>query len=227
MRKRCIILGGGGHARVLIDCIHNMGDCQIHGILDPNQQLWGQLILDVRVLGGDELLAELANQQVNCFAVGVGGVGNNRPRQQLFELGLAHGLSPLLVKHSSALCSQWAEIGEGAQLLVNCIVNAGAKLGDNVLVNSGAIIEHDCVVDDHVHIATGAKLASTVSVGKGVHIGAGATVKQCVTIGNYAVVGAGAVVVHDVAPHTVVVGVPARPLIKQANSTLYSKEVID
>ena len=42
--------------------------------------------------------------------------------------------------------------------------------------------------------------------------GAGATVRQSITIGEGVIVGAGAAVVKDVPAHTVVVGVPARPL---------------
>jgi len=52
-----------------------------------------------------------------------------------------------------------------------------------------------------------------VTIGHDVWIGHGATVTPGVTIGNGAVIGAGAVVTHDVAPYTIVAGVPAR-LIK-------------
>jgi acetyltransferase-like isoleucine patch superfamily enzyme len=48
-------------------------------------------------------------------------------------------------------------------------------------------------------------------IGDHVFIGANATVLMGVTIGEGAVVGAGAVVTRDVAPYTVVTGVPARP----------------
>jgi phosphonate metabolism protein (transferase hexapeptide repeat family) len=51
-----------------------------------------------------------------------------------------------------------------------------------------------------------------VEVGHDVWIGHGATVLPGVTIGNGAVVGAGAVVTHDVAPYTIVAGVPAEPI---------------
>jgi acetyltransferase-like isoleucine patch superfamily enzyme len=51
-----------------------------------------------------------------------------------------------------------------------------------------------------------------VVIGNDVWIGAGAVVRRGVTIHDGAIVGAGAVVVHDVAPYTIVGGVPARPI---------------
>jgi len=208
----CVILGSGGHARVLIDCLQLSGAAQIYGVLDPDRSRWGQNKLDVPIVGGDELLAEIKLRGVDCFAIGLGGTGDNRPRQKLFELAVSHGLQPLTIKHPTATASRWATIGEGSQLLPGSIVNAGATLGVNVIINSGAIVEHDCVIGSHVHIATGAQLASTVCVGDGAHIGAGATIRQGITIGEGAIVGAGAVVVKDVSPNTIVVGVPAHPL---------------
>lgn len=208
----CIILGGGGHARVLIDCVQASGLAQLCGILDPNRTLWDQALLNVPIVGGDERLDDVIAQGATHFAIGLVGTGDNRPRQKLFELALLHGLKPMTIQHPTAIVSHWAVTGEGSQLLPGSIVNAGARLGVNVIVNSGAIIEHDCVIGAHVHIATGAKLASTVRVDDGAHIGAGATIRQGVTIGEGAIVGLGAVVIEDVAPWTVVVGVPARVL---------------
>jgi sugar O-acyltransferase (sialic acid O-acetyltransferase NeuD family) len=197
---------------VLIDCLQAVGRARLYGILDRDNAQWGQTLLGVPILGGDELLADVVAKGVNYFAVGLGGIGDNRPRQRLFELGLSFGLEPLTAVHSTAICSRWAKIGPGSQLFPGSIVNAGAELGVNVIVNSGAIVEHDCIIGAHAHVATGARLASTVRVGAGAHIGTGATVKQCIAIGEGAIVGAGAVVVKDVPPHTVAVGVPARPL---------------
>lgn len=210
----CIILGGGGHAKVLIDSLQVSGIAVPYAILDVDRLRWEKDLLNVPILGGDDLLPEMVSRGVNCFVVGLGSTGDNRHRRRLFELGLAHGMNALTVIHPTAVCSTWATVEAGSQLFAGCIVNAGAKIGANVIVNSGAIIEHDCVLGDHVHIATGACLASTVKVETGGHIGAGATVRECIIIGEGSIVGAGAVVVKDVPPHTIVVGVPARPLQK-------------
>ena len=210
----CVILGGGGHAQVLIDSLLASGVATPHAILDPDRSRWGQALLGTPILGGDDKLPELVSRGVNCFVVGLGSTGDNRSRQRLFELGLSYNLEPLTVVHPTAVCSQSAKLGPGLQLFPGSVINAGAVVGVNVIINSGAIVEHECVLGDHVHVASGAQLASSVRVGTGAHIGVGATVRQCIAIGEGAIVGAGAVVVKDVPPHMVVVGVPARPLRK-------------
>ncbi|NQW22645.1 MAG: acetyltransferase [SAR202 cluster bacterium] len=208
----CIILGGGGHASVIIDALRAGGTTECYGILDRNCSLWGKEVLGVPVLGGDELLPQLMRRGATQFVVGLGGVGDNRPRRRLFQLGLQHGLKPLTVCHPAAILSPFATLGDGSVVLPAAVVNAGAVLGANVIVNTGAIVEHDCVVGDHAHIATGSRLCSAARVGIGAHIGAGATVRQSIAIGEGAIVGAGAAVVKDVDPWTVVAGVPARRL---------------
>ena len=209
---RCVILGGGGHARVVVDALRASGAAAPEAVVDADRSLWGKDVLGVPILGGDERLPELVDRGVRAFVVGVGSVGDNGPRRALFTLALKHGLRPLTVQHPAAVCSAAARVGEGSVLFAGAIVNAGAVIGRNVIVNTGAIIEHDCVLGDHVHVATGARLASTVHVGEAAHIGAGATVRQCLRIGEGAVVGAGAVVVKDVEPWTIVIGVPARAM---------------
>jgi sugar O-acyltransferase (sialic acid O-acetyltransferase NeuD family) len=208
----CVVLGGGGHASVLVEMLQAREDRMRICILDADPAKWGRSMLGEEIRGGDELLPRLVEEGASHFAVGVGGVADNRPRKLLFEKGLGYGLEPVTLIHPSAVCSRWSRIGKGSMLFPGSIVNAGAVIGVNVIVNSGAIVEHDCVIQDHAHIATGAKLASTVRVGACAHVGLGAAVKQEVSIGEGAVIGAGAVVLHDVPPGAAVAGVPARPL---------------
>lgn len=211
-RPLCVLIGGGGHAVVIIDTLELTGMVQLHGILDRNSAVWGSDVLGVPILGGDELLVELADAGVEYFVIGLGSTGDNFPRKRLYEQAIACRLKPFTVIHPTAFVSKRAKVGVGAQLCPGSIVNAQAALGVNVIVNTGAIVEHGCILGDHVHVATGARLASTVTVDTCAHIGAGATVRQCVSIGEGAVVGAGAGVIGDVPPFQVVAGVPAKPL---------------
>lgn len=215
MRERApevVLIGGGGHARVLLDALHAAGETRALGVLDADRALHGTRLLGVPVLGDDALLAELAGAGTRWFAVAFGGVRDNAPRRRAYDAAVALGLEPLTIVHPRATASSFARLGPGVQLLPGAIVNAGAELGCNVIVNSGAIVEHDCRVGDHVHLATGARLAGGVVVGAGAHVGAGAVVRELVIIGEGAVAGAGAVVIRDVRPSAVVAGVPAKEL---------------
>ena len=207
-----LILGGGGHARVIIDCLQDLGLHHSAAILDQDPTRWDQELMGVPIVGGDEQLPQLVAAGVTHFIVGLGGTGDNGPRRRLFELGIKHGLSPLDIRHPTAFVSKYASLGAGTVVFPHAVVNAGASVGRNVIINTGAIIEHDCVIGDHVHLATGSLLCSTVSVGNESHIGAGATIRQYLSIGDRAVVGAGAVVVKDVNAYSVVAGVPAKVL---------------
>lgn len=212
MAESCIILGGGGHARVVIECVRASGIMAIHGILDEDSARWGTEVLGVRILGGDELLPSLARQGVTHAVVGVASVGDTKTRRALYDKIAAARLLPLSVRHPSAVCSPTARIGAGTVLSPLAVVNAGASVGVNALVNTGAIIEHESVIGDHTHVATGARVCGGAALGLGVHVGAGATVLQRVRIGDGAVIGAGAVVISDVAARETMVGVPARPV---------------
>ena len=210
--EKLIGFGAGGHARVIIELIRYQADYELVGLLTPDSNLLGRFILGVPVLGNDDLLPALYEQGIRNFFVGVGGTGDNTLRKHLFELARQHGMDPVTLIHPQAIVSPSVEIDSGTVILAGAILNAGASVGFNGIVNTGAIVEHDCVIGDHVHIATGARLAGMVRIGDGAHIGIGASVKQGINIGERAIVGAGAVVVKDVAPQTVVVGVPARSL---------------
>ncbi|MGH7257371.1 MAG: NeuD/PglB/VioB family sugar acetyltransferase [Nitrospiraceae bacterium] len=209
---RCVILGGGGHAAVVIEALMLGGRTMPWVVLDSNEALWGKELSGVSIRGGDELLPDLKQEGVEGFVVGLGGTGDNGPRRHLFARAQMAGLRPLTVHHPSAVYSSSALVGEGTVILAGSIVGVHARIGRNVIINSGAIVEHDCIIGDHVHIASGAVLASTVCVEEGAHIGAGAVIRQRIKVGAGAVVGAGSVVIRDVASGQTVVGVPAQPL---------------
>lgn len=61
-----------------------------------------------------------------------------------------------------------------------------------------------------------------VTIGHDVWIGHGAVVQGGVNIGTGAVIGSGAIVTKDVAPYTIVVGLPAKPLRQRFDADIQS-----
>lgn len=178
----------------------------VQGYVAPDDE--GELLPGIRYLGTDGHILKMSAREV-ALANGIGSVGDNRTRRELFESCSQRGFRFLDVLHPTAIISDSARHGRGCQFMPAAIVNSGSCLGDNVIVNSRALVEHDCEIASHVHIASGAVLCGSCTVGENVHIGAGATVIQGLTIGNGAIVAAGAVVTHSVKPMTLVAGVPA------------------
>ena len=206
--------GGGGHARVVLEILAANRDIEIAGLLVANGDEAGHTVAGVRVLGGDDRLAEAIAGGATAAFIGVGSVGDSSRRRALYERAVQHGLTLLPVIHPSAIVSPSARIGAGPTVMAGVIVNAAAEIGANVILNTGAIVEHDVRIGDHCHIAPGARIGAGVSIGSGSHIGIGAIVRQGQRIGSGAIIGAGAVVVHDVSDDVTVAGVPARPLAR-------------
>ena len=205
---KCILIGGGGHGRVLFEAVNEERPGVLVGVLDSQTKL--KEMAGVPVIGGDEALPGLKKQGYTHFVIGVGSVKSCTRRAELYIAARKAGLEALSVIHPTAWISFHAEVAPGCQVLAKAVVNTGAKLGGHVLVNCAAVVEHDCVIGAHTHIATGAILCGGVKVGELSHIGAGAVIRQGIRVGKGAVVGAGAVVVKDVPDGATVVGVPAR-----------------
>lgn len=208
----CVIIGAGGHASVLLDCLRRVGGVFVTGLLDSDRARHNTEFAGIRILGGDEVLPELYARGVTDFIIGVGRNGGEDRRRAIYEAAIGLRMGPINVTDPSAIVSSDAMVGAGAQVLTRAVVNAGARIGANVVINTGAIVEHDCVVGNHVFIASGAILGGGVSVAEGVFVGLGAVILPGIAIGSQAVIGAGAVVRERVPAGQKVVGNPARAL---------------
>lgn len=203
-----IILGAGGHAKVLIEALLQSGNL-IAGIVDPDPKLAGVEIFGVPVLGGDDVVNDLPPSEIQLVN-GLGSVGLPFKRQQIFERFKGMGYKFATVVHPSAVVASDVELGEGVQIMAGVVIQPGCRIGINSIINTSASVDHDCIVGDHVHISPGVTLSGGVSVEAGSHIGTGATVIQGISIGSGCLIAAGAVVIKDIADGAMVRGVPAR-----------------
>ena len=113
----------------------------------------------------------------------------------------------------------FVEIQKNAQVGMRCKISSHTFVCEGVTIEDEVFVGHGVVFTNDVYPrATSGGVLQTEAdwevvptrVEKGASIGSGAVILAGVTIGRGALVGAGAVVTADVAPHTIVRGVPAR-----------------
>lgn len=125
-------------------------------------------------------------------------------------------------------------IGDNAVIMMGATINIGAEIGADSMIDMGAILGGRAIVGRHCHIGAGTVLAGVVEpasaqpvrIDDNVLIGANAVVIEGVHVGEGAVVAAGAIVTQDVAPHTMVAGVPAK-FIKNVDDQTASKTELE
>ncbi|MGV8073277.1 MAG: acetyltransferase [Syntrophobacteraceae bacterium] len=210
---KVLIIGAGGHAQVVADIMLHMaagGQAILPvGFLDDNQGLTGLKFLGLPVRGK---ISDLPNIAFDSLIV---AIGENRVRKYIFQQLRAKGERFVVALHPSAILAPDVKVDDGSMVCAGSIVNTGAVIGANVILNTGCTVDHHNIIGDHVHIAPGVHLGGEVEVGEGTLIGIGATVMPGRRIGRWSVVGAGALVHEDVPDGVIVVGVPARELVKQ------------
>jgi sugar O-acyltransferase (sialic acid O-acetyltransferase NeuD family) len=206
--NKIVIVGGGGHAKVLISMIKKLGRYTIAGYTDPDDR---GSILGVRYLGDDDILEEFAKQQNQPSAAL--GIGHMSPRSgRAGVIGRIAGCGfdfPHLISPDS-IVNEAVALGRGTVVLDGAVINSGAFIGEWAIVNTRAVVEHDCRIGRNVHVAPGAVICGGAVIGDDTVIGAGAVIKQYVNVHERCMIGAGAVVLSDIGEPGVFAGVPAK-----------------
>ena len=213
-----VIVGAGGHGKVVLDILRAAEKYKPIGFLDADPALAESYVGGLPVLGSINAIATLRRQRVRRAVV---AIGDNRTRAKYAALLLEQGIELVNAIHPAAFVSPTASIGSNVVVAARAAVGTEARLADSVIVNTSAVVDHECDLGEAAHVCPGAALAGRVRVGRGAFIGAGARVIQCRTVGVHATVGAGAVVIRDVLDDSTVVGVPARPVRSGVRPTIF------
>jgi sugar O-acyltransferase (sialic acid O-acetyltransferase NeuD family) len=193
------LLGGGGHAKVIIGMIRALGH-EPARILDDNQSNWEKELMGVPISGPIE--------SVTCTKEPVViAIGNNRVRKKLSEL---YETEYVTLIHPAAFVDPSSKIEAGSVIFAGAVIQPEAVLGKHVIVNTCASVDHECELSDYTQIAPGAHLGGNVQVFEGAMVGIGASVHQGSIIGAWSTVGGGAFVKGIIEEGITVVGVPAK-----------------
>lgn len=203
MNEQVIIIGAGGHGKVIADIVRSCGD-SVLGFLDDSPDSH-EAVCGIPVLGKSE---DYVNYPDTRFVI---AIGNGSVRRKVAErLSDAKWYTAI---HSGATVSPMGTvIGEGTVIMAGAVVNPCARIGKHCIINTKASVDHDNRIGDYTHISVGAALAGTVTVGDTVWVGAGAVISNNLSICDNCMIGAGAVVVRSIEETGTYVGVPARKI---------------
>ncbi|WP_426955882.1 acetyltransferase [Muricoccus radiodurans] len=204
---RLVVIGAGGHAKVVIEALRAAGFPEPLGLVDPHPP--APVVLGLPVLGGDEALERLRAEGTDAAVIALGG---NGLRLRIGDRLVGMGFALPSVVHPAAQISPSATVAEGAVVMARACLGPDARVGRLAIVNTNAVVEHDNEIGEGAHVAPGCALAGNVTVGARALVGVGSAVRPGVTIGADAVIGAGSAVVRDIPPGARVGGAPAMPL---------------
>lgn len=201
---RLIIIGAGGHGKVLADAAEKTKNYKAIAFLDDKAQ--GSR-LGYPIIGASSDAKKYLSDSEFIVAVGAADA-----RERIMKELMALGAALATIVHPAAVIGKDVSIGAGSAVLAGAVVNPSAKIGAGCIINTRASVDHDCEIGEFSHISPGATLSGEVKLGARSWVGAGATVINCISICEGCTVGAGAVVIRDITYAGTYVGVPARKI---------------
>lgn len=193
IRKKLILIGGGGHCHSCIAVIESSSDYEILGILDERLDAFSK-VLGYPVLGCDDQIETYANQPGTEFLITVGQIGNGDLRKKLADKVKMYGGKLATIIASTATVSKHTKIDPGTVVMHHVVINAGSIIGENNIINTKALVEHDCMIGDHCHVSTGAILNGNVVLENNCFIGSGSIVIQGLKISSGTFIKAGSLI---------------------------------
>jgi len=191
-----IIIGGGGHAGVVIDSLHALGK-EIIGICDPNLPVGKHLQYPVEVLGGDDILDGVDPANI-ALINGIGSVKPSTIRSEVETNLKAKGFLFETVIHPSSIIADSAIIKESVQIMAGVVVQSYVEISSGTIINTRTSVDHHCKIGPFNHLAPGVTFSGNVCTSNNVHVGTGASVIENIQIGAGAFIRAGEIVIKDV-----------------------------
>lgn len=200
---KLVIIGAGGHARVVAESAMEAG-WDIVGFLDDAKH---PQLYDLQYLG------KLEEFHIPTGVHAVIAIGSNRTREKI-ATRFTGQVQWATIIHPKAICSPRSNIEEGSVVLAGAVIQAQAQVGKHCIVNTAASVDHDCEIGSYCHIAPHATLTGGVALETGVFVGAGAVIIPYKSIGAWSILGAGSVCTKNLEADQTYVGTPAQALIR-------------
>jgi sugar O-acyltransferase (sialic acid O-acetyltransferase NeuD family) len=202
--SKLLILGAGGHGKVVLDVAKITGKWDLISFLDDRDGL--KEVMEIPVIGKLEDYKSFREDYNYAFVA----IGNNELRLEWLEKLSKEGFIIPKIIHPFSSLSKNVEVGMGTIIMPGVVLNTCAKVGNGCILNTNCSIDHDCILGDAVHLSPGVSIGGTVIVKSKVWLGIGSSISNNIVIGNNSIVAAGAVVIKDVPDNVIVAGIPAK-----------------
>jgi sugar O-acyltransferase (sialic acid O-acetyltransferase NeuD family) len=218
--KKILIIGAGGHSKVVVDIIIHQKMYEIIGFIDNNLQI-DSAILGYKVLGKEEDLLNLMDKF--SISSGIVAIGDNAIRSKVVERikKVSKDFKFINCIHPNSNIAFDVEIGEGNVVMSGATINTSSKVGDHCILNTNSSIDHDNKISNFVSIAPNSVSGGNVTVNQFSAIGIGATIQHKVSIGSNCIIGAHSLVNKDTKPDSVYFGLPAKYIRKHIFGNKY------
>jgi len=207
-KKKIILIGGGGHCKVVISILKKLDKFEIIGIVDNYKS--ESFISGIKIIGTDDDLKDIYKSGIRNALITIGSTKDNTKRYTLFNMAREIGYNFPVIISPEAIVDESVRIDEGTVIMPGSIINIDSSIGKNCIINTGSIIEHDCKIGNHCHIAPGVHISGGANIGELSFLGIGATIIQGIKIGKNVAIGAGAVIINDIPNNVIAVGNPAK-----------------
>ena len=207
-KKKIVLIGGGGHCKVVISILKKLDNFEIVGIVDNYKA--DSFISGIKIIGTDDDLKDIYKSGIHNALITVGSTKDNAKRYRLFNMAKEIGYKFPVIISPEAIVDKSIKIDEGTVVMSGSIINIDSSIGKNCIINTGAIIEHDCKIENHCHIAPGVHISGEANIGELSFLGIGATIIQGIKIGKNVTIGAGSVVIKDISDNVIALGNPVK-----------------
>ncbi|WP_164667657.1 acetyltransferase [Virgibacillus doumboii] len=203
MKKKLLIIGAGGHGKVVADIALKMNKWKDIAFLDDNERIKSSTGIEVVGKARD------VSAFINDYDMFV-GIGDNYVREKIQNSLEVKGASIPALIHPNSVIGERVDIQSGAVVTAGVVINSCAKIGKGCIINTSSSVDHDSLIESFVHISPGAHLAGAVTIGRRTWLGIGSVVSNNLFIINDSKIGAGAVVINNIIEPGTYVGIPAK-----------------
>ena len=145
-KKKIILIGGGGHCKVVISILKRIDTFEIAGIVD-NKDKVGNFVSDIKIIGSDDDLKDIYKSGIHYAIITLGSIKDNKKRYILYNMAKEIGYKFPVIISPEAIVDKSVRIDEGTVIMPGSIINVDSSIGmgKNCIMNTGAIIELEMV----------------------------------------------------------------------------------